>query len=102
MSQVWLHIEVEESLLKEATQVFDNLGIDIETAVNMFLKHTILVNGLPFKAEASTSPYKAGKGYQAMLKLGEEAKKNGTANMTLEEINAEIEAVRQKPVNSKS
>ena len=39
-------------------------------------------------------PYKASKGWQAVLQIGEEAKKNGTSEMTLAEINAEIDAYR--------
>lgn len=96
MSQVWLQIQVEESLLKEATQILDDLGLDMETAVNMFLKRSVMENGLPFKTKPSKEPYKAEKGYRAMLELQDAAQKNGTANMTLEEINAEIEAVRRE------
>ena len=39
-------------------------------------------------------PYKASKGWQAVLQIGEEAKRNGTSEMTLAEINAEIDAYR--------
>ncbi len=41
-------------------------------------------------------PYIAECGYQAMVELNESAEKNGVSNMTLDEINAEIEASRRE------
>ena len=38
--------------------------------------------------------YKADRAVRAMYSLGEAAKENGTADMTLDEINAEISAAR--------
>ena len=38
--------------------------------------------------------YKADRAISAMHSIGEAARKNGTADMTLEEINAEISAAR--------
>ena len=40
--------------------------------------------------------YKAEKGYRAMVQIQEEAEKNSVSNMTLDEINAEIEASRKE------
>jgi len=37
------------------------------------------------------SLYIAENGYKAMVNIGKEAEKNGTSEMTLDEINAEIE-----------
>jgi len=42
------------------------------------------------------TPYNAERGYRAMVEIGEEAQKNGTSEMTLDEINAEIEASRKE------
>ena len=40
-------------------------------------------------------PYSAERGYRAMQEISESAKQNGLSEMTLEEINAEIEASRK-------
>ena len=40
--------------------------------------------------------YSAERGYRAMIEISEEAKKNGVSDMTLDEINAEIEASRRE------
>ncbi len=94
MSTSLLQVRVEDYLKEEAAKVFDNLGIDTSTAVRMFLKRAVMENGIPFRMTMPKEPYKADRGYRAMIELGEEAKKNGLSEMSLEEINAEIEASR--------
>lgn len=42
------------------------------------------------------TPYIADQGYNAMLEMGETAEKNGLSDLSLEEINAEINASRQE------
>ena len=94
MSTTLLQVRVEDSLKDDAARVFESLGIDTSTAVRMFLKRAVMENGIPFRMTLPKAPYIAERGYRAMLEIGEEAKMNGTAEMTLDEINAEIEASR--------
>ena len=51
-------------------------------------------NGIPFRMTLPKEPYRAEKGYRAMVELSEESEKNGLVDMSLEEINAEIESSR--------
>ena len=51
-------------------------------------------NGIPFRMTLPKEPYRAEKGYRAMVELNEESEKNGLSDMSLEEINAEIESSR--------
>ncbi len=94
MATSLIQVRVEDSLKDEAAQVFEKLGIDTSTAVRMFLKRSIMENGIPFKMTLPKEPYRAEKGYRAMVELNEESEKNGLADMSLEEINAEIESSR--------
>ena len=64
--------------------------------VRMFLKHAVMENGIPFRMTSPRSPYVAERGYRAMVELSESAEKNGLFDMTLYEINAEIEASREE------
>ena len=96
MSTTLLQVRVEDSLKDDAARVFENLGIDTSTAVRMFLKRAVMENGIPFRMTLPKAPYIAERGYRAMLEIGEEAEMNGTAEMSLDEINAEIEASRAK------
>lgn len=58
------------------------------------MKRTI-GNGASFSMTFPKEPYQAERGYRAMLELGEASERNGISDMSLEEINAEIEAVRK-------
>ncbi|MBQ7593245.1 MAG: type II toxin-antitoxin system RelB/DinJ family antitoxin [Synergistaceae bacterium] len=91
-----LQVRVETSLKDEASSVFENLGIDISTAVRMFLKRSVMENGIPFRMTLPKQLYSSSRGLRAMQELGDNAKGNGTSDMTLEEINAEIAAYRQE------
>ncbi|MBR1645630.1 MAG: hypothetical protein IJ685_02515 [Selenomonadaceae bacterium] len=48
------------------------------------------------KEDFSTIRYKDTEMRKLLLEIGEEAKRNGTSEMTLEEINAEIYAARRE------
>lgn len=94
MASSLLQIRVDDSLKDEASRVFENLGIDTSTAVRMFLKRSVMENGIPFRMTLPRNPYNADRGYRAMIEIGEAAEKNGLSDMPLDEINAEIEASR--------
>ncbi len=96
MATSLLQVRVEDSLKEEAAQVFERLGIDTSTAVRIFLKRAIMENGIPFRMTLPKAPYSAERGYRAMVEIGEVSEKNGLSDMSLDEINAEIEASRCK------
>ena len=91
-----LQIRIDTHLKEDVSKIFEELGIDISSAVRMFLKRVVLENGIPFRMTIPKYPYKAERGLRALLQLQEEAQKNGTSNMSLEEINAEINASRRE------
>ena len=47
MSQI--AVRVDDQLKKEATALFNELGLDMSTAVKLFLKQSVLTNSIPFK-----------------------------------------------------
>ncbi len=96
MSTSLLQVRVEDSLKDEAAQVFERLGIDTSTAIRMFLKRAVMENGIPFRMTIPKIPYSADRGYRAMVEISEASEKNGVSDMTLDEINAEIEASRRE------
>lgn len=44
-------IRIDCNVKKEATKLFKNLGLDMSSAVNIFLRQCILKGGLPFSVE---------------------------------------------------
>lgn len=89
-----MQIRVDDDLKDNAAAVFDKLGIDTPTAVRMFMKRVVLENGIPFRMTLPKTETNESRAVRAMKQLSAEAAQNGTADMSLEEINAEIDAVR--------
>lgn len=51
MATVQTQIRIEEGLKKQAVELFSQLGIDMSSAVNMFLRQAVMRGGLPFNVE---------------------------------------------------
>ena len=100
MSTSLLQVRIDDSLKNQAAEVFDNLGIDTSTAVRMFLKRVVKENGIPFSMTLPTKPYVAERGYdESMLEINKTTKENSLSDMSLDEINAEIESSRKERKN---
>ena len=68
MSTVPTQIRIDSGLKKEASELFSKLGLDMSSAVNIFLKQCVLREGIPF--EVSMPKYKS-----EVIKAMEEAEK---------------------------
>ena len=95
MATTLVQVRIDDELKNQATAVYDALGIDLSTAVRMFLKRSVMVNGVPFNMTLPKNDYKAERAARALQELSNAAVENGTSEMSLEEINAESEAVRK-------
>lgn len=51
MSTVPTQVRIDETLKKQATALFSQLGMDMSSAMNIFLKQCVLRGGLPFTVE---------------------------------------------------
>ena len=91
-----MQFRVDDELKAQATAVCENLGIDLPTALRMFMKRTVLVNGIPFNMTLPKQDFKEQRAVRALHELSDMSKKNGTSGMTLDEINSEIEASRNQ------
>lgn len=49
-----LNVRVDENVKKEASVLFNDLGLDLSTAVNIFLRQSIMRGGLPFDVVKET------------------------------------------------
>ena len=48
MSKTSMSIRLDSEVKEQAQQVFNNLGMDMTTAINIFLRQAIQYRGLPF------------------------------------------------------
>jgi len=63
---VSLQIRIDDTLRNQAQQVAHNLGMDLTTAVRVFLKQMVHSNGLPFKPEVD--PFFSARNIEALKK----------------------------------
>lgn len=96
MASSLIQIRLDDELKSEASALYEALGIDLPTAVRMFIKRSVMVRGIPFSMTLPKQEYKAEQAVRAMQEISIAAKANGVADMTLEEINAEINKARKE------
>lgn len=90
--QVLIQFRADKKLKQEVSEIYEQLGMDLPTAFRMFMKRSKQVNGLPFAATlpeqivSRTGALSAF--YEARQQMADESE------MSLDEINAEINAVR--------
>jgi DNA-damage-inducible protein J len=53
MATVPTQIRIDETVKAQATSLFNDLGMDMSSAVNIFLRQCLLRGGLPFTVEVS-------------------------------------------------
>lgn len=51
MSTIPTQIRIDSEVKKQASELFGELGMDISSAVNIFLRQCIMRGGLPFSVE---------------------------------------------------
>ena len=87
-----LQVRVDDELKNQAAAIYNELGIDLSTAVRMFFKKSVLVGGIPFDTKINESTLKAILAIDRMRTISEE---NGNSEMNLDEINEEIKKARE-------
>lgn len=96
MSQATISIRVDQSLKKSFDLLYEAFGLSATAAFSIFMKAVVRERRIPFEIRADNvepSRQKALDAYEAMRQTLEES---GMAEMTLEDINAEIKAVRNE------
>ena len=91
-----VQLRVDDELKLQASSIYEKLGIDLSSAIRMFLKRSVMVNGIPFSMVLGEERYNAEAATAAMKNMNASAKASGISEMTLEEINAEIAATRNE------
>ena len=86
-----LQVRISDELKNQASAVYNELGIDLSTAVRMFLKKSISEGGFPFSTKIDEETLKA---IIAIDNIRTTSEKNGNSSMTLKEINEEIKKAR--------
>lgn len=88
--QVLIQFSIDKDLRQEVANIYESLGMDLNTAFRMFLIRSKMERGLPFSAKLpEPSRVDAWNAFQELRKQAADV-----PEMSLDEINAEIAAVR--------
>ena len=49
MATVPTQVRIDENIKKQATELFSQLGMDMSSAINIFLRQCVMRGGLPFE-----------------------------------------------------
>lgn len=91
-----IQIRVDEELKKQATAIYNELGIDLSSAVRMFLKKSVQEGGIPFDTKLDNSTINAILAIDNMRTISEN---NGNSKLSLDDINEEIRLARDEKKN---
>ena len=94
MTQVTFSICMEEGLKRQFDALCRDFGMSASTAFNVFARTVVRQRRIPFEIAASEQEVTCEGALAAFAALRNEALRSGAAGMTLDEINAEIAAVR--------
>ena len=94
MANTLVQFRAEESSRLKAVSICEKLGIDLQTYLRMCMSRLVQENGIPFSMKLDSS-FESGA-LKAMKAASQIAEENGISDMTLDEINAEISAVRKQ------
>ena len=90
--QILIQFRADKQLKQEVAEIYEAMGMDLPTAFRMFMTRTKQVRGLPFEAKLPENTITRSEALSAFSALRKQAA--DVPEMTLEEINDEIAAVR--------
>lgn len=91
MSQSTFSIRMDSNLKKEFDELCSDFGMNATTAFNIFARAVVRERKIPFEISSTLRK----DALEAVENIRQNAIDNGTADMSLEEINKEIELVRR-------
>jgi len=90
--QVLIQFRADKALKQEVTEIYESLGMDLPTTLRMFMSKSKMVIGVPFEVRILENAVTRAESMRAFEDL--RVQTSNLSEMALEEINAEILAVR--------
>ena len=86
MSKTSMSIRLDSEVKEQAQQVFNNLGMDMTTAINIFLRQAIQYQGLPFDVRLDEN--------QKLLQVLTDLDQNRNMSQSFESVSVLMEDLR--------
>ena len=87
-----VNVRVDEDIKRNVESLFESMGMNISTAVNMFFRQCLFENAIPFQPRGSRNVSRK----EALKEAKDQVIVNGTSEMLPDEINAIINEVRKE------
>ena len=94
MARATFSVRMDETLKKQLDELCNEFGMTTSTAINVFARAVVRERKIPFEISSPKEVTKEGA-LQALAQLREEAAKNGVSDLSLDEINQEIDLARK-------
>jgi DNA-damage-inducible protein J len=95
-----LSIRIDRNLKEEADSIFSALGMNLTTAITVFVRQAVRQKKIPFEIsldeESSRHGVTMSEAIAASERIWQASVRNGTDKMTIDEINAEIAVARKE------
>lgn len=94
MAQATFSVRMDESLKQQFDMLCSQFGMNASTAINIFARAVVYQRRIPFDITAPDNEITREGAMQAFMALRKSAETNGLQDMSLDDINAEINAAR--------
>ena len=89
-------MRVDDTLKKKFDMICDDFGFTSTAAITVFMKTVVRERRIPFEIKASGMEQINKDAWEAFLEMRKQAAAAGVQDLTLEEINAEIQKARNE------
>jgi DNA-damage-inducible protein J len=95
-----LSIRIDRGLKDEADNLFNDMGMNLTTAITIFIKQAVRQKKIPFEIALDSNSNENGisliEVMAASERIWDNAVRTGTADMSMDDIDAEIKASRKE------
>lgn len=96
MAQTVLSVRIDKDLKTNFDALCNNFGLSTSAAFTLFMKAVIRERRIPFEIKEDTKEAIGVKGWEAFLRLSEQAKDGGLQDLPLDQINEMIKESRDE------
>ena len=94
MAQATFSVRIDETLKKQFNSLCQDFGMNATTAINVFARAVVRQRRIPFEISSPETDITREGAMQAFNTLRAQAKENGVSDMSLDDINKEIDRAR--------
>lgn len=96
MAQATFSVRMDEVLKKQFDGLCQEFGMTASTAINVFARAVVRQRKIPFEISSPETDITRDGAMQAFMALRAQARDNGVADMSLDDINKEIRLARME------